>query len=122
MTLDTHDISALEIFLLNQYTYPGPNLIEVEPGDNVIDAGACWGDSAIYFATKAAPDGHVFAFEMSQYNIDILKSEICGPIRTLQTRYRWSAGLYGLIALRISGFMMLARPPVSQAKIAAGKN
>ena len=76
VTLDTHDISALEIFLLNQYTYPGPNLIEVEPGDNVIDAGACWGDSAIYFATKAAPDGHVFAFEMSQYNIDILNQNL----------------------------------------------
>ncbi len=76
MSLDTHDISALEIFLLNQYAYPAPNGIEVEVGDVVIDGGACWGDTAIYFAAKAFPKGRIFAFEMSQHNIDILNANL----------------------------------------------
>ena len=76
ITLDTHDISALEIFLLNQYTYPGPDRIEVEPGDVVIDGGACWGDTALYFAAKASAGGRIFAFEMSQHNIDILHANL----------------------------------------------
>ena len=76
INLDTHDISALEIFLLNQYTYPGSDIIEVEPGDVVIDGGACWGDTALYFAARAFPGGRIFAFEMSQHNIDILNSNL----------------------------------------------
>ena len=76
VNLDTHDISALEIFLLNQYTFPGPDRIAVEPGDVVIDGGACWGDTAIYFAAKAFPKGRIFAFEMSWHNIEILNSNL----------------------------------------------
>src|SRR5580658_3771103 len=57
--LDTHDISALEVFLLEEYTYRGAETIEARPGDVVIDAGACWGDTALYFAAKVSPGGHV---------------------------------------------------------------
>lgn len=74
--LDTHDISALEVFLLNQYTYPSVEPIEVKPGDVVLDAGACWGDTSLYFAAKAAPGGRVFAFEMSGENANLLEANL----------------------------------------------
>jgi FkbM family methyltransferase len=42
-----------------------------EPGDVVVDAGACFGDTAIAFASAVGPTGHVHAFEplRSQYEI-----------------------------------------------------
>lgn len=39
-------------FLLEQYRCE--NRVEVLPGDIVIDCGACWGDSSIYFASRQA--------------------------------------------------------------------
>lgn len=45
--------------------------IAPEPGDVLIDAGACFGDTAIAFAEAVGPAGHVHAFEPldSQYEI-----------------------------------------------------
>jgi FkbM family methyltransferase len=74
--LDTHDISALEIFLLEEYTYRGGETIEARPGDVVIDAGACWGDTALYLAAKASPGGHVHAFGLSEGNLEILRGNL----------------------------------------------
>jgi FkbM family methyltransferase len=74
--LDTHDISALEIFLLEEYTCRGETTIEAKPGDIIIDAGACWGDTALYLAAKALPDGHVYAFELSEGNIGVLNANL----------------------------------------------
>jgi FkbM family methyltransferase len=74
--LDTHDISALEIFLLEEYTYRGATTIEAKPGDTIIDAGACWGDTALYLAAKSLPDGHVYAFELSEGNIGVLNANL----------------------------------------------
>jgi FkbM family methyltransferase len=45
--------------------------IEVEPGDYVLDAGACWGDTALYFANLAGSSGKVFSFEFVKENIGI---------------------------------------------------
>jgi FkbM family methyltransferase len=74
--LDTHDISALEIFLLEEYTYRVSEIIEAKSGDVIIDAGACWGDTALYLAAKCSPNGHVYAFEVSEDNIDILRRNL----------------------------------------------
>ena len=89
--LDTHDISALEIFVLDEYTYRSSEIIEVKPGDVVIDAGACWGDTALYFAAKCSPGGHVYAFELSNDNLDIfrrnlLKNPVFAPAITILQR------------------------------------
>ena len=45
--------------------------IEVEAGDIVMDAGACFGDTALYFAYKSRRDGQVFAWEIMPENLDI---------------------------------------------------
>jgi FkbM family methyltransferase len=74
--LDTHDISALEVFLLEEYSYLAGDIVEVKPGDVIIDAGACWGDTALYLAAKSLPHGHVYAFEISDSNLAILNANL----------------------------------------------
>lgn len=54
-------------FINEQYRYK--NIIKVEKGDYVIDGGACYGDTALYFAAKGAEK--VFSFEFLDENIDI---------------------------------------------------
>jgi FkbM family methyltransferase len=41
-------------------------------GEAVIDAGGCWGDTALYFANKVGPAGRVFSFEFLPANLEIL--------------------------------------------------
>ncbi|MDB5446723.1 MAG: methyltransferase FkbM family [Phenylobacterium sp.] len=76
VTLETNDVSAVEVFRLNQYRFQGAEEICVEPGEVVIDGGACWGDTALYFAAEAKGDVRVLAFELSQSNIDILNANL----------------------------------------------
>ncbi|SBW03763.1 hypothetical protein KL86DPRO_20199 [uncultured delta proteobacterium] len=49
------------IYILDQYSLPGK--VEAKPGDVVIDAGAAFGETAIYFSRKTNNTGRVFAFE-----------------------------------------------------------
>ncbi|WP_298222801.1 FkbM family methyltransferase [Flavobacterium sp.] len=60
-------------FIIEQYAYKldGKPVVQVEAGDFVIDAGACWGDTALYFAHKAGPSGKVFSFEFIPDNIKL---------------------------------------------------
>jgi len=47
-----------------QYRYAfGPTTVDVNRGDHVLDCGACVGDTALYFAAKAGPQGRVVSFE-----------------------------------------------------------
>ena len=70
ITLIVPEGSILFILLLEQYAYRrGNTAIEIEPGDSVIDGGACWGDVAMYAADKAGPDGQVFSFEFVKENL-----------------------------------------------------
>ncbi|MDD4892868.1 MAG: FkbM family methyltransferase [Candidatus Rickettsiella isopodorum] len=67
-------IPALSIFyqfIQKAYEYNALN-IRVKRGDVVIDAGACYGETAIYFAQSVGPDGKVYCFEFSKPNLDIL--------------------------------------------------
>ena len=43
--------------------------IECKLGDHVIDAGGCWGDTALYFAHKSGPCGKVYSFEFLPENL-----------------------------------------------------
>jgi len=45
--------------------------IECEEGDFAIDAGGCWGDTALYFASKAGPSGRVYSFEFLPSNLEL---------------------------------------------------
>jgi len=50
--------------------------IAVESGDYVIDAGACWGDTALYFAHRSQPNGKVFSFEFMPENLEVLRRNL----------------------------------------------
>lgn len=63
-------------FIIEQYTYKqnGKNFVAVEKGDTVLDVGACWGDTALYFASKAGDTGKVYSFEFIPDNIKLFKT------------------------------------------------
>ncbi len=64
-------------FLLEQYAYRSNSVnISAEKGDFVIDAGGCWGDTALYFASKVDSTGRVFSFEFIPENIRIWEKNI----------------------------------------------
>jgi FkbM family methyltransferase len=61
-------------FVLEQYRCASyGSAIEVESGDVVIDAGGCWGDTALYFAVKAGERGKVYSFEFLPENLEIFR-------------------------------------------------
>lgn len=63
-------------FFLEQYCYKHEQLIDVEDGDYVIDAGGCWGDNALCFANKVGTKGKVFSFEFVPNNVKIMDKNI----------------------------------------------
>jgi len=69
--------NILNTFLLEQYAYRKTlDPIRAEPGDVVIDAGGCWGDSALYFAHRVGPLGRVFSFECIPENVRIFRQNL----------------------------------------------
>ncbi len=50
--------------------------IEAEAGDVVIDAGGCWGDTALYFAVKIGEHGKVASFEFLPDNLKIYQKNL----------------------------------------------
>ena len=66
------DRRILNIFLLEQYRCDRAG-VRVRPGDVVIDAGGCWGDTALYFAQRA---DSVYCYECVPANLAILKRNL----------------------------------------------
>jgi len=64
------------IYLLQQYKYNHKKVIEVHEGDVVIDGGGCFGETALYFATKVGNLGRVHTFEFIDSNIKILQKNL----------------------------------------------
>ncbi len=50
--------------------------ITVEPGDVVLDGGACWGETALLFAHRVGAAGAVHAFELSPKNLAVLRDNL----------------------------------------------
>jgi FkbM family methyltransferase len=64
-------------FLLRQYYFERDGVsIRPAPGDYLIDAGACFGDTALAFAASAGPDGRVYAFDMVPAHCRIIESNL----------------------------------------------
>lgn len=65
------------IFLQRQYELHREGVhCKAEKGDVVIDAGACWGETSLYFAHEVGKDGRVFAFEFIPSNLDAFRKNI----------------------------------------------
>ena len=60
-------------FIAEQYAYKvnGKAVVEATDGDIVLDVGGCWGDTALYFATKVGESGKVYSFEFIPDNIKL---------------------------------------------------
>jgi len=59
---------------VEQYAYKKENIV-IEENDIVIDCGACWGDTALYFCSKAK-NVKVYSFEFIPSNITIFNENI----------------------------------------------
>jgi len=68
---------ALTQFVEQQYRCETPQgVIECSSGDTAVDAGACWGDTALLFAHKAGVRGKVFSFEFLPENLAVLRRNL----------------------------------------------
>jgi len=75
--LYSHPAALLPLALLRQYQLTrGAVRIGPRTGDRVIDAGGCWGDSAIWFAHHVGPAGRVHTFEFVPANLRIFESAL----------------------------------------------
>ncbi|MDD5383792.1 MAG: FkbM family methyltransferase [Gallionella sp.] len=74
------------IFLQRQYELHRDGVhCKAEKGDVVIDAGACWGETSLYFAHEVGKDGRVFAFEFIPSNLDVLRKNIAANPKLADT-------------------------------------
>ncbi len=72
VTLFTTPAGASIQFIAEQYRcVMTDRLIQACEGDVAIDAGACWGDTALYFANKVGALGRVFSFEFLPENLQV---------------------------------------------------
>ncbi|MGQ9910242.1 MAG: FkbM family methyltransferase [Candidatus Flexifilum sp.] len=75
LILEINPLNVVYTFMFEQYRYKKANSpIGVEAGDIVIDAGGCWGDTALYFAVHGA--SKVFSFEFLESNLKIFKRNL----------------------------------------------
>ncbi len=65
------------IYVVKQYEYiENSVVIKADKGDYVIDGGACWGDSTLYFANEIGKTGRVYSFEFVPENLEVLNKNI----------------------------------------------
>lgn len=65
------------IFLQKQYElHRAQTVCKAESGDIVIDAGACWGETSLYFAHEVGELGRVVSYEFIPSNIAVLEKNL----------------------------------------------
>lgn len=76
----------LHTFVWEQYAIPG--IVEPKPGDVILDVGAGFGDTAVYFSQKLQGTGTIYSFEPLKDNLLCLKQNIshykCHNVVTVQ--------------------------------------
>jgi FkbM family methyltransferase len=64
-------------FVHQQYRCETPyGHIECQAGDYIIDAGGCYGDTALYLSHLAGPNGRVASFEFLPQNLSVLRKNL----------------------------------------------
>jgi FkbM family methyltransferase len=77
---------AASVFLQRQYELHRDGVVcKAEFDDVAIDAGGCWGDTALYFSHQVGPDGRVIAFEFIPSNLDVLDQNLAANSRLSQS-------------------------------------
>lgn len=62
------------LFIHQQYKYK--DLVVSQKGDVVLDCGACYGDSCLYFANLVGESGKVYSFEFIPRHIDVYRKNL----------------------------------------------
>jgi FkbM family methyltransferase len=66
--------NVLFTFFLKQYHLARDGIrIGPRPGDHVVDAGACFGDTAVDFSRAVGPTGHVHSFDTVDSHLELLR-------------------------------------------------
>lgn len=69
--------AVVTTFIEQQYRCLTPDgVVECAKGDVAIDAGGCWGDTALYFAHKVGERGKVASFEFLPDNITFFEKNL----------------------------------------------
>jgi len=64
-------------FVYKCYVYTnGKTTVGIKEGDYVIDAGACHGDTALFFAHQAGKKGKIYSFEFVPENMEVLSNNL----------------------------------------------
>lgn len=75
--LQTTPLGLLCTFFLEQYAYRKVDPpIRADKGETVVDAGGCFGDTALYFAHRVGTSGSVYCFEFAAGNLEILRQNL----------------------------------------------
>jgi FkbM family methyltransferase len=106
--------------LLEQYRcdVDDGTVVDVNEGDVVIDGGGCWGETALFFASKVGPEGRVFSFEFLPDNLRIFERNLAlNP----DLRDRISVLPHALWSRSDALLAMVARGPGTRVIEARGK-
>ena len=77
LQLFTPSIGISATFMDRQYEYDKiAPAIKAREADIVIDAGGCFGDTALYFAHEVGENGHVYTIEFIPSNIEIMTKNL----------------------------------------------
>lgn len=69
--------AIIYVFVLHQYECGlSDQVVKAKEGDVVIDAGGCYGDTALYFAHEAGKNGRVYSFEFLPENLVIFEQNM----------------------------------------------
>jgi FkbM family methyltransferase len=74
LALDSGLGEIVTTFLLRQYELPG--IVEVKPGDVILDCGAYRGETALWFGRLVGPTGRVIAFEPVEEHVAALRRNL----------------------------------------------
>lgn len=76
LKLYSRPTSVTTTFMMHQYAYSKISSVKAQKGDYVIDAGGCWGDTALCFAYEVGENGRVYTFEFVPENLEVMKKNI----------------------------------------------
>lgn len=77
LTVDCLRANIFFTFFLRQYIFERDGVrVQPEAADHVVDAGACFGDTAIDFATVVGEAGHVYSFDPLETHVKIVNHNV----------------------------------------------
>jgi FkbM family methyltransferase len=76
ITLESYTLGVQGTFQLQQYRAPGHPEAWPRPGDVAVDAGGCFGETALWLAHAIGPSGRVLTLEFGAANLSILRGNL----------------------------------------------